>query len=263
MQMTWKIRNWAQFDRRIRNRDTKLLARLSDYQDPLLVAGCQRSGTTIVTRILREALEMPPLRFTEDDELDDALILSGAIVKPTDLRCCFQTTYVNDHFEEYFEHDDYRLIWIIRRPEAVVRSMLLNWRRDALRRLFRACGRHALDEDGIKRFNRYGTLGFKRLDMACLSYNIKTMQVHQLAAGLGPDRLYIVDYDEMLSRSTTLLPEMFSFAAIPFDDRFLERLKRRKQSKREQLSMSAQERVVKLCGREYLRAVELANGWNR
>ena len=171
MHMSLPAKNWAQFDRRIRNGDVPLLAHLSRFPNAILVAGCQRSGTTVVTRILREAIEMPHLTFTKDDELDAALILIGAIAFETDSRCCFQTTYVNDHFLEYFEHDNYRLIWVIRRPEAVVRSMLFNWRRGALNRLFRACGRHALNDKGSKRFKRFGTYGFSRAEMACLSYN--------------------------------------------------------------------------------------------
>jgi hypothetical protein len=257
MKVTPAIRNWAQFDRRIRYRDTKLLERLSNFENAVLVAGCQRSGTTAVTRILREALEMPLLEITKDDELDAALVLSGAVDFSTEARCCFQTTYINDHVEEYFEHDNYKLIWVIRRPDAIVRSMLLNWRRGALKRLFRACGRHALDDEGIARFNRYGTFGFSRLDMACLSYNIKTAQVHELAARLGPDRLYLVDYDDLIDKSDMLLPAIFSFASIPYHDYFLDRLQKRNRPKGEHLDEGARKRVVELCEGEYQRAVEL------
>ena len=253
--------NWTQFDRRIRNGDARLLAELSRFPDAILVAGCQRSGTTVVTRILREAVEMPGLSFTKDDELDAALILNGAIEYETGARCCFQTTYVNDHVHEYFEHDNYRLIWIIRRPEAVVRSMLFHWRRGALNRLFRACGRHALDETGTRRFSRFGTHGFRRLEMACLSYNIKTAQIHEIAARLGPERLYILDYDDLIDRKDILLPKIFSFASIPYDDRYLRRLSTRSQPKRDQLTESARKRIRESCEHEYRQAVKLAQNW--
>ena len=118
------VRNWAQFDRRVRDGDYELLATLSKFPDAVLVAGCQRSGTTVVTRILREALKMRARAITRDDELDAALILSGVVPYESASRCCFQTTYLNDHYREYFDHKNYKLIWIIRRPEAVVRSML-------------------------------------------------------------------------------------------------------------------------------------------
>ncbi len=261
MHTTLPVRNWPQFDRRIRNGDARLLAELSRFPNAILVAGCQRSGTTVVTRILRKAVEMPDLSFTKDDELDAALILNGAIEFETSARCCFQTTYVNDHVHEYFEHDNYRLIWIIRRPEAVVRSMLFHWRRGALNRLFRACGRHALDETGARRFSRFGTHGFRRLEMACLSYNAKTAQIHEIAARLGPERLYILDYDDLLDRGDILLPKIFSFASIPYDDRFLRRLRTRSQAKRDQLNESARKRIRESCEHEYRQAVKLAQNW--
>jgi hypothetical protein len=257
MQTLSVVQNWAQFDRQIRSRDRNLLACLADFPDPVLVAGCQRSGTTIVTRILREALEMPPLDITKDDELDAALILCGAAGFSTESRCCFQTTYLNDHLREYFDHDNYRLIWVIRRPEAVVRSMLLNWRRGALKRLFRACGKHALDNKRLARLNRYGTIGFKRLEMACLSYNVKTAQVHELAASLGPDRLHLVDYDDLIDKSEVLLPEIFSFASIPDSDSFLDRLQKPNRPRGGQLGESARNKIVETCDAEYKRAIEL------
>ena len=255
------VRNWQQFDRSFRSSDARLLSELSQFPDAILVAGCQRSGTTVVTRILREAIDMPDLRFTKDDELDAALILNGAIEFDTSARCCFQTTYVNDHAPEYFEHDNYKLIWIIRRPEAVVRSMLFHWRRGALNRLFRACGRHALDEKGTRRFNRFGTHGFRRAEMACLSYNVKTAQVHEMAAQLGPERLYILDYDDLIDRSDILLPDIFSFASVPYDDQFLRRLRKRSQPNREQLNESTRKRIRESCEPEYRQAVNLAKNW--
>jgi hypothetical protein len=258
MHMSLPVKTWAQFDRRIRNGDVPLLAHLSRFRKAILVAGCQRSGTTAVTRILREALEMPDLTFTKDDELDAALILNGAVPFETNARCCFQTTYINDHFREYFEHNDYKLIWIIRRPEAVVRSMLFNWRRGALNRLFRACGRHALDDQGVRRFRYFGTHGFSRLEMACLSFNVKTLQLHEIAAKLGPERLYILDYDDLISRSDTLLPAIFSFASVPYDTRLLRRLQKQNQPERAQLNASKQRKIRQMCEHEYERAVDLA-----
>ncbi len=261
MRKSSPVRNWSQFDRQIRNGDAKLLANLSRFPDAILVAGCQRSGTTAVTRILREAIEMPDLTFSSDDELDAALILSGAIKLETSARCCFQTTYVNDHVHEYFEHDNYKLVWILRNPEAVIRSMLYHWRRGALNRLFRACGRHALDEKRAKRFNRFGTHGFRRVEMACLSYNVKTAQVHELAARLGPERLCILDYDDLISRSDTLLPDIFSFASVSYDERFRSRLRTRNRPKREQLNESTRIRIREMCEHEYRKAVRLAENW--
>jgi hypothetical protein len=204
---------------------------------------------------------MPYPSITRDDELDAALILNGTVQFETSERCCFQTTYLNDNFREYFEHADYRLIWIIRNPEAVVRSMLYHWRRGALNRLFRACGRHALDEKSAMRFERFGTFGFRRAEMACLSYNVKTAQVHEIAARLGPERLYILDYDDLIDRSHVLLPDVFSFASVSFDDRFLGRLRKRNKSAGEQLNESVRNQIRERCEHEYKRVVNLAKNW--
>lgn len=257
------VKSWSQFDRRIRSRDVKLLAQLPRFPDAVLVAGCQRSGTTVVTRILRDALGMSHPVHTRDDELDAALILSGAIPFENGSRCCFQTTYLNDHYREYAEQEDYRMIWILRNPEAVVRSMLYHWRRGALNRLFRACGRHALDDSGRRRFERFGTLGFRRAEMACLSYNVKTAQVHEIAASLGPERLYILDYDDLVQRGDELLPEIFAFASIPWDERFRQRLQKRKKPGGETLNEALRRQIRDTCEPEYRRAVDLARSWRR
>lgn len=255
------LKNWSQFDRRLRKADVKLLGNLPRFPNAILVAGCQRSGTTAVTRILQNALVMPGLTATRDDELDAALILSGSIAFETSARCCFQTTYINDHYLEYFEHDSYQLIWIVRNPEAVVRSMLYNWRRGALNRLFRACGKHALDEKGARRFKRFGTYGFTRTEMACLSYNVKSAQVHEIAARIGPERLYILDYDDLLDRSDVLLPDVFSFASVSYDERFLQNLRKPDQTRRERLNETTREQIRETCQHEYRQVVDLARSW--
>ena len=132
MKLNSPVSSWAKFEKQIRKRDNRLLARLDDFPGSILVAGCQRSGTTAITRILREAIGMPPFSITRDDELDGALILYGHASSEFRGRCCFQTTYVNERVTEYSEHDDFKLAWVIRNPHAVVSSMLYHWRRGAL-----------------------------------------------------------------------------------------------------------------------------------
>jgi hypothetical protein len=114
----------------------RLLAKLDDYPDAILVAGCQRSGTTALARLLKRADGMIDHAFGHDDELDGALLLAGHATRGTEGRHCFQTTYLNDRFREYFEHRAFRLIWMLREPRSVVYSMLNNWKRGALNRLF-------------------------------------------------------------------------------------------------------------------------------
>lgn len=255
------VNSWAQFDRHVRYGDGQLLAELDRFPAAILVAGCQRSGTTIVSRILREAMKAPLTQITKDDELDAALILSGTVEFETSERCCFQTTYLNDHFAEYFEHENFRLIWVVREPEAVVRSMLRNWRRGALNRLFRACGKHALSEADLKRFDRFGTFGFSRLEKACLSYVVKTAQIHEIAEKLGPDRLYLLEYDDLLNHSATILPDIFSFVSLPYNDRVRQRVSNRNRPQKKRLSTAQRNRISERCQDEYQRAVELVGQW--
>ena len=97
--------------------------------------------------------------------------------------------------------------------------------------------------------------------MACLSYNVKTSQIHEIAAHLGPERLYILDYDDLIRRRDTLLPDMFAFASVPWDDRFLARLRKRNKRGSRQLSGPVRARIRAFCEPEYIRALELAKQW--
>ena len=124
MKLHIPISSWVKFEKQIRKRDDQLLEKLNDFPNAILVAGCQRSGTTAITNILREAIGMPPFSVTRDDELDGALILCGHASSSFQGRCCFQTTYLNERVTEYSKHDDFKLTWVIRNPHAVVSSML-------------------------------------------------------------------------------------------------------------------------------------------
>ena len=252
------VRSWAAFDRRFRYGNGKLLARLPAFGDAVLVAGCQRSGTTAVTRILREAMGVRFPQPTKDDELDAALILADSEPFETDSRCCFQTTYINDHYAEYFQHDDYRLIWIVRRPDAVIRSMLKNWSRGALNRLFRACGHRQLDAQSREKFRRWGGLAFSQFTKACLSYAEKTSQIHEIAAHLGNDRLLVIDYDELLEHQAELLPRLFAFAGIEFDQAYLSRLGNRRSGPAEHAFTDAERaEIARTCSADYEQAKRL------
>lgn len=249
-----RINSWASFERRVRDRLPHLLVELQKYPDALLVAGCQRSGTTAITRLLRDAIGMPNLCLTRDDELDAALLLSGVATSEYTGRHCFQTTYLNDQVGEYFEHDDFRLVWIIRNPRSVVQSMLYNWRYGALVRLFKRCGSRGLGEREQKLFDRFGSLPFSRLQMACLSYNAKTAQTQLLAERLGQDRLFIVDYDELIDHREEILPRIFDFAHLQFDPAELARIKRSSTSHKAKMSRRSANYVDRLCCAEYASA---------
>jgi hypothetical protein len=253
--------SWAQFERSVRDRVPALLGCLPAFPDAILVAGCQRSGTTAVCRLLKEALAMPDFRLTKDDELDAALLLSGVATADWQGRACLQTTYLNDRYVEYFAHEDYRLIWLLRNPQSVVQSMLRNWRRGALRRLFSRCGSQELGPAERRRYERFGTLGFSRLTMACHSYNAKTAQTARLVERLPAERLYILDYDDLVDDPAAELPPLFEFCDVSYDAQYAAGLKRSRKGTRDLLSASDHAAIETACRSGYEAARKIAAGY--
>jgi hypothetical protein len=248
------IKSWAAFHSVVKQPDRPLLATIDGYADPILVAGCQRSGTTALARLLKSSRGMVDHTFGHDDELDGALLLSGHATRDTAGRFCFQTTYLNDRFREYFEHSGFRLIWMLREPRSVVNSMLHNWKRGALNRLFDACGAEVLTQRASQPKSRTW-LGPSRLDKACASYVAKTAQTFELCARLGP-RIAVVDYDELVASKLELLPQLCAFAGAAYEPRLADKLHARSVGKRDQLGTRAAEYVDRFCGDVYTRALE-------
>lgn len=249
------IDSWAAFHSVVKQPDRPLLATLDKFANTILVAGCQRSGTTALARLLKRADGMVDHTFGHDDELDAALLLSGHVGRDTTGRFCFQTTYLNDRFREYFEHSDFRLIWMLREPRSVVYSMLHNWKRGALNRLFDACGAEVLARHPTRApFGAW--LGPSRLDKACASYVAKTSQTFELVEKLGP-RIAVVDYDELVAHKNVLLPQLCEFAGVAYEPRLADKLHARSTAKRDRLGASATNRVDAFCRDVYEQALKL------
>jgi len=250
------VHSWSDFNQVVKQSDRPLLARLDDYEDSVLVAGCQRSGTTAVARMLKRADGIADYGFGHDDELDGALLLAGYVGRLADGRHCFQTTYVDDRFSEYFEHAGFRLIWMLREPRSVVYSMLHNWKRGALNHLHDACG--AAATSGIERpRSMLGQwIGPSRLDKACASYIARTEQTFALRARLG-SCMAVVDYGDLVSHKDVLLPQVCEFAQIPYDRELTRRLHGKSVHKGDRLAEWEAEYVDKACSAVYRRAREL------
>jgi hypothetical protein len=257
-QIVWQgrpVNSWAEFHDVVKRPEQPLLARLDEYDDSVLVAGCQRSGTTALARLLKRADGIADNGFGADDELDGALLLAGYVDRFANGRHCFQTTYLNDRFPEYFDHENFRLIWMVRDPRSVVYSMLHNWKRPALNRLFDACGEEQL------RAARPPSLlsqwiGPSRLDKACASYISKTRQTSALLDKLG-DRVAIVDYDDLVSHKDVLLPQLCEFASIPYDRELARQLHGKSVRKGDRLADWEAEYVDDLCRPAYREALAL------
>jgi len=141
--------------------------------------------------------------------------------------------------------------------------MLRNWRRAALRRLFQGCGSQTLEGSAKDSYERFGTLFVSRLTMACHSYNVKTAQVHYLSTILSPDRLAIVDYDQLLQDKEQQLSRLFDFAGAPFSAELVDRLQRPNKRRSAQLSATSTERITRLCQQAYDDACALAERWQQ
>ncbi len=251
------IRNWQQFET-IRNSDTPLLKKLPNLCKPILVAGCQRSGTTAVTRILRSGGDFGELHTTSDDELDAALILSGELPVPKGERLVLQTTYLNNHYKEYFEYTNFRLVWIVRNPSEVINSMLHNWSRGALRRLFHACGSRQLDEQQSARYARFGHWAFSRLDMACYSYLEKSRQALEISDSLSAEQVNFLDYDYFVAQPELSVRSLCRFFDIDYSENIANSLTGGRQRRaKSQLSDQAKGHISKMCDHAWRQNLKL------
>lgn len=242
------VGSWTEFEELVAVRGRPLLARLDDYEDALLIAGCAWSGDTAIARLLKRTDGIADHGFGHDDELDGALLLAGHVDRFDARRHCFQTTYLSHRFGEYFEHDDFRLIFLLREPLSVVGAMLNSWKRAALDRLLPAGGGPPYPESASR-----VPLGASRLDKACAAYVESVARTAEIASRLGP-RVAIVDYDELAARRARLLPQLFEFARVPFDPGLLSHLHGKSVHKGHTLAAWETALVEQLAAPAYLRA---------
>jgi hypothetical protein len=200
--------------------------------------------------------------FGHDSELDGALLLAGYVAPFTNGRHCFQTTYLNESFSEYFAHDAFRLVWVLREPRSVVYSMLHNWKRAALNRLFDGCGSAKLGVLGGEPSILRQWIGPPRIDKACASYVAKTEQTFALRERLG-DRMFIVDYEDLVLQPETTIRRVCEFAEVPFDPAVLGYLHPRSLSKGNSLRQWQAARVDDFCAAVYQSARELRSTGER
>ncbi len=204
------IASWAGFYAATAERP--MLAALDDYSDALLIAGCDWAATTAVTRMFKRLPCFADASWSHDDELDGALLLAGLRERQSDGRYCFQTSYVREAYREYFEHEAYRLVWIVREPRAAVRSLLCDRQRALPRRT--ALGLASKSDAGH---------AASRLEKACATYLATVHQTLELKARLG-ERMTVVDYDELAADRARLLPALCRFASVGCEAKLLRHL---------------------------------------
>ena len=254
-----RYRTWRRFHRGVRKPGLPLLKSLPRYARCVLVAGCQRSGTTMLTRLLAGSPGFTRLALTVDDELDAALALAGLIDLPPDRRYCFQTTYLNECFGDYAQLSvSQRLIWVLRNPYSVVYSMLHNWDRFALNELYAGCGMPLVDSARLRRTRLPWPFGPSRMEKACFSYHGKAAQILSIRRLLRPEQLLVVDYDKLVAAPDAWLPRILAFADVPYDALYARQVQRGPNRKADRLSRRARRRIERLAWPTYRDCAALA-----
>jgi hypothetical protein len=250
-----RVPNWRAFGRRIRSRKKGLLGNLDRYDNAILVGGCQRSGTTAIARLIGSGPGINEGNVALD-ELKSAKVLAGLEHLSPHERYCFQTTYLNERYVEYFEHTDYRLVWVIRNPHSVVYSLVHNWRRFALDELFKGCGAQLLQGKEQRRLETFGAWSFTALKKACLSYNAKGDQFLELRRRLPKGRMLAVSYDRLVADKEGAIALLGDFLGVP---RLLERAHQihdQSLSKANQLSIKESKFIDAACSDAYRRLLD-------
>jgi hypothetical protein len=200
-----RIASWADFYAAVD--DGPYLTRLDDYPSALLVAGSDPAATTALARLFKR---LPGFAHaaSRHDELDGALALAGLTQqRAAPGRHCFDTSHLRERYGEYFRHERFTLVWVLREPRAAVSSLL-----DSRARL--PLG------DGSARFGRPAR---SRLEKACAHYLATVQHTAEIKARLD-DRVAIVDYDELAEHRDRVLPALCAFAGVAFDDQLLRHL---------------------------------------
>jgi len=252
---------WQDFHSGVRRRSGSLLEGLPRYPDCVLVAGCQRSGTTMLTRLIAAAPGFTRLALTADDELDAALALARLIDLPLEYRYCFQTTYLNERYEDYRTLESgQRLIWVLRNPYSVVYSMLYNWQRFGLNELYEGCGVPDTSDPRLRRTRLIWPFGPSRLEKACLAYRGKVAQIRAIRDMLSPEQLLTVDYDLLVKAPEHWLPRIFDFAGAPYDLSYAQLVRHAPANKARRLSLRARRLVEQLALPTYRDCLKFAAG---
>ncbi len=246
---------WRKFAKEVRSRQPSLLAELNQFDNSILVAGCQRSGTTALSRAITTSDGMVNYWFGVDDELDAALILSGAVKHSPQGRYCFQTTYLNESYFEYIRNKGkYQLIWMVRNPFSVVYSMLDNWSRFAFDELFYSCGLAAANEEVQEKIRKHGKSAIPKIERACLAYNGKTAQLFELLQNLDSDQLLVIDYDLLVEHKEKILPSIYKFVGLKFEKEYCEKISGESVNKAARLSSFDRSVVERMCNPIYEKA---------
>jgi len=251
-----KIKSWKKFARLVRSNGCDLLSRIDEFPNSVLISGCQRSGGTMLSRIISSSDHIVNFSWGSDEELDAALILSGYVDMPIHGRFCFQTTYLNECYKEYYSHasSSYKLVWLVRNPYSVVYSLLHNWSRFALNELFNGCGSTLLTREEKRKYERFGIMAISRLKRACYSYNAKVSQIFDIREKLGVNRVLVIEYDNLVRMKEKILPLIFNFVDLEYKDIYGSQIRTSSLMKADRLSTRERDLIAQFCVPVYEKA---------
>lgn len=254
-----RYEEWPRFHNGPRQDPAPLTTAIARYPDAVLVAGCQRSGTTMLTRLIARSRGFRPLALTHDDELDAALALRGLVDLPSGSRYCLQTTYLNERYPEYSRMlAGQRLIWVVRKPDSVVHSMVHNWRRWALNELYEASRAEAVRRvPSIEAPKRWWRFGPSRAEKARVAYVGKSAQILQIRDIVPAHQLLVVEYDDLVQSPGVWLPLVFEFIGSAWDPSYAQMVRGDSVRKAERMSESMRREVDRVAMPIYLECAAL------
>jgi hypothetical protein len=251
------LRSWRRFHYRKRRGEQPLLATVDRYPNAVFVAGCQRSGTTMLTRLVANSAGFRPLCLTHDDELDAALILCGEVDLPSDVRYCFQTTYLNERFHEYRSlRRQHRLVWVVRNPYSVVYSMVYNWSRFALNELYAGCCDGA-NQPTAMALEVGWPFGPPQIEKAARAYAAKTSQIFKILQLVDRRQVMLVHYDDLVREPRPLLERLFGFVGGKFQDEHVAAVRSDSAGKASGLSADARQMIETIAEPTYRECLTL------
>lgn len=253
------ISSWQEFNEKVRDKATRLLSRLDEFPNSILVTGCQRSGTHMLSGVISQSEGISNSWIETDIELDSAVILSGYRQHVPKGRYCFQTTYLNERVDEYYEYTNgHRILWVLRNPVSVVYSMLFNWGTNP-NRVFNTCGIPVINGRDKWIYSIFGARGVSMLRKACWAYNGKTAQVFDLLKVLGPEKVMVVDYDDLVIEKAILLPRIYEFVDLEHKAEYENLIHSKSLDKKSRMGDQEIATVLSLCEPTYRKARNLVH----
>jgi hypothetical protein len=212
----------------------------------------------MLAKIVTRSSGMTNYWFGSDNELDAALILSGYVEHEPRGRYCFQTTYVDERYQEYYEHHaEFKLVWVIRNPYSAVTSLIYNWPHGALTGTFNRFAINQLSSLEKKLYSIWGSRWVSRARQASLLYRAKTLQMIELVDRLGRDKIFVVDYDDLVLDKDTILRQIYEFVDLSYNPEYSKQIHNKSIDKKSRLSESEKRTVKSLAVPAYQKAQSL------